>query len=340
MVVSDRAKALVQVCGKAYLDAASMPDLFHFVRDCQHMAGLRLGKLKAQAAKKLSEAKASSKEDAEKAASVAKSTLELGEITKICDEHRNEIEKINTIVHPFDSGGGWSKGQDIAKGLTQSIRQMCHLGTSAGVEAGLDKIQKVNDQIGQIAQGVEAWVAQTQQDIQTWAQGRALTGEQRVWFDNTVLPTLYWQHQLNKIQPNTVNEHLRQTYKELLQQAKERYQAHPMTLDAPPDLIGQCLLKGQQLVERFHRASSKVEGRNGYLSFMQHANKGIDPVRQKVLTVVHNFDIRADDKKTPAERLFGQEFPDLFQFVCQNVTGFVEPRKNKGNSLIINAVQR
>lgn len=85
----------------------------------------------------------------------------------------------------------------------------------------------------------------------------------------------------------------------------------------------------QDIARSFQRASSKIEGRNGYLAFIHKANRGLSEQRLSVLTVIHNFDIRFYDDKTPAERLFKREFPDLFEFVLESVTSFPEPRHDK-----------
>jgi len=89
----------------------------------------------------------------------------------------------------------------------------------------------------------------------------------------------------------------------------------------------------------FQRSSSQVEGRNGYLSFVHHGHKGIPKERLKVLTVIHNYDIKRRDGSTPAQRLFDRKFPDLFEFLCENVTGFKEPRRRKAKSLKVNFIQ-
>jgi hypothetical protein len=94
------------------------------------------------------------------------------------------------------------------------------------------------------------------------------------------------------------------------------------------------IVKGKAIT--FQRSSSEVEGRNGYLSFIHHGHKGIPKERLKVLTVIHNYDIKRRDGSTPAERLFDRSFPDLFEFLCENVTGFKEPRKRKYKVLSTN----
>ena len=95
-----------------------------------------------------------------------------------------------------------------------------------------------------------------------------------------------------------------------------------------------------QMANSFQRSSSQVEGRNGYLAFIHHSQKGIPEQKRKALTVIHNFDTKREDGSTPAQRLFKREFPDLFEFLCSNVTGFKEPRKRKNKKLKISLLQR
>ncbi len=51
------------------------------------------------------------------------------------------------------------------------------------------------------------------------------------------------------------------------------------------------------------------------MTFVHKVNGGLPIQRLQVLTVVHNFDIRRENGPTPAERLFDQIFPGLFEFI-------------------------
>jgi hypothetical protein len=79
-------------------------------------------------------------------------------------------------------------------------------------------------------------------------------------------------------------------------------------------------------VQAFARASSAVEGRNGYLSQIQHNQRGVPKRRYKVWTVLHNFDCRAVDGTTPAARFFGRSFPDLFETALSHIGALPQPR--------------
>ncbi|MFT5911244.1 MAG: hypothetical protein ACI9XO_002774 [Paraglaciecola sp.] len=114
---------------------------------------------------------------------------------------------------------------------------------------------------------------------------------------------------------------------------------HPITKQLNEAQTQVCLKWEDRIVQSFQRSSSQVEERNGYLAFVHKANRGLPENRLQVLTVIHNFDIRREDGSTPAQRLFDRNFPNLFEHILENVTGFVEPRKRRRNSLIVNTVQ-
>jgi hypothetical protein len=79
----------------------------------------------------------------------------------------------------------------------------------------------------------------------------------------------------------------------------------------------------------FQRTSSAVEGRNGYLSQMQHNHRGVPKRRYKVWTILHNFDCHAADGTTPASRFFRRTFPDFFETVLAHVEELPQPRRRK-----------
>ena len=60
---------------------------------------------------------------------------------------------------------------------------------------------------------------------------------------------------------------------------------------------------------------------------MQHNHRGLPLRRYQVWTVLHNFDCRAADGTTPAERFFRREFPDLFESVLLQVEALSMPRQ-------------
>ena len=71
-----------------------------------------------------------------------------------------------------------------------------------------------------------------------------------------------------------------------------------------------------------------IEGRNGCLSRLHHTGRGFSPQTLQVLTIIHNFDTRRADGTTPAQRLFHQTFPYLFEWVVDDLGDLPLPRKS------------
>ena len=88
-------------------------------------------------------------------------------------------------------------------------------------------------------------------------------------------------------------------------------------------------IKADELCRKFQRTSSQVEGRNGYLSMINHNQRCFDQERLKVLTVIHNFDIYGLDGKTPAQRLFGDKIKHdkMIDYLIPNFGELPLPRK-------------
>lgn len=329
-LVSDRAKALVKLGESSYLDVVSMPDLFHFTQDLGKLLGLQLGKRRAQALKALQKA-------IEKDKIAAKEWFE--QIDKVYQDYRRQVQQINKTIHPFNEQDEWQIKGAVEKGLLQCFIAIGQLAPLLGIEIAVDKATKVYNQITPISQGVEAWIKTAQLQLTDWGKKQIISQSEKQWFITCALPYVYWQIQLNRTQAKLSNQNLRAYYKDRLKQAKQRILNNELTKQMTEDRRQALLLMAHKLAITFQRASSQTEGRNGYLAFVNHAHKGIPKERLKVLTVIHNYDIRRADNSTPAQRLFGREFPDLFEFLCQNVTGFKEPKIRKSNPLNISILQ-
>jgi hypothetical protein len=85
----------------------------------------------------------------------------------------------------------------------------------------------------------------------------------------------------------------------------------------------------KELVARWQRASSAVEGRNGFLSLHHHHLRGLSPARLKAVTVLHNFVVRRPDGTTAAERFFGKPHGDLFEYLVANMPLPTLPRNRR-----------
>ncbi len=153
--------------------------------------------------------------------------------------------------------------------------------------------------------------------------------DKQEWLLHTTLPAIYWHHQREKTQ----NAEPRKKYAANWHQAVAGFQAHPLTADIPEDELTYWQAWAEEAAGRFHRSSSAVEGRNGYLSQMYHNRRGLEPGRLTALTVMHNYGIKRSDGTTAAERLFGTPFPDVFEWLVEQMGELPLARKGKRRAI-------
>ena len=329
-IVSDRAKALVKLGESGYLDVISIPDLFHFTQDLGKLVGLQIGKKRAQAKKALASASESEKEVI---------TADFIQTDKVYQKYRQQIQQVNKTIHPFNEQDEWQGQGAVEKGLLRCFTAIGGLAPQLGIDLAVAKGIKIMNQIAPISQGVETWVAKAKLQLSDWVKTQRINEIEKQWLISCALPYVYWQIQLDRTQAKLRNQDLRVYYKQRLEKAKQNGAVNELTQNINTNRQEELLLMAHRLAISFQRASSQTEGRNGYLAFVNHAHKGFPKGRLEVLTVIHNYDIKRRDGSTPAKRLFGKDFPDLFEFLCQNVTGFKEPRARKTKSFTISLLQ-
>jgi len=330
-VVSDRAKALVKLGEQAYLGVFSSPDLFHFMQDIGKGAGCQLGRQLERAQKAVAKATGKAKQEAEK---------HLKSLQKVWESYRVQTERINQLVHPFNEQNKWSDSAVIEKGLLNCLTSIIKIVRQVGIEMSVGKAKKILAQINPIAQGVQNWIVFTQQDLERLEEQQTISPQEKQWLITFALPYVYWHVQFHRTQAKAKNSNLRAYYKNRTEQAQQKWQDSELIKELPADRLETLMSIAYQIAISFQRASSQTEGRNGYLAFMNHAHRGMSEQRLQVLTVIHNYDMKRIDGTTPAQRLFDREFPDLFEFLCANVTGFKEPKQRKRKSLKFSILQR
>jgi hypothetical protein len=151
----------------------------------------------------------------------------------------------------------------------------------------------------------------------------SLTPRWRQWIAELLLLLMYWQTQLSR----TRCRQRQASLLEALQAVQEAFERHPITQYLAPEVLADWKAWAAEYAKAFQRASSAVEGRNGYLSQMHHNHRGLPTRRYKVWTVLHNLDCRASDGTTPASCFFRREFPDLFETVLSTIDDLPRPRQ-------------
>ncbi len=191
--------------------------------------------------------------------------------------------------------------------------------------ATLDKVQK---QLAGVSALVDFWWQTVHQDLRPLAMTpRACPWDWpwSQWAQDVLLPLMYWQEQLRRTRHPVQKTHIAL----VLQVVAEGFERHPCTRQLKPELLADWKAWAAEHAKAFQRASSAVEGRNGYLSQMQHNHRGLPTRRYRVWTVLHNFDGRAKAGTTPASRFFRRPFPDWFESVLSQMDELPMPRQRR-----------
>jgi Family of unknown function (DUF6399) len=180
---------------------------------------------------------------------------------------------------------------------------------------------KVRKQVPALAALVDFWWQGVWQDVEPFV----LSPRWRQWVQEGLLPLVYWEQQVARTRCARRKAKIVQAREAV----RTAFDTHVITRGLAPQVLEEWCAWARLRVQAFSRASSAVEGRNGYLSQMHHNHRGLPKQRSKVWTLLHNFDCRAADGTTPASRFFRRTFPDLFETVLSHIESLPQPRRRK-----------
>jgi uncharacterized protein DUF6399/IclR-like helix-turn-helix domain-containing protein len=328
-LVSDRARALIKLA-ETGLGCLSIPDLFHLTHELVKSYSLAiLGRLRharqalSQAQERLRRCQVSdpSGAEAQQAQAVVEASAAQVQHWETVDRaYRQHLENVSLIVHPWrllDSTRQTS--HEVEHQLHAEITALEVLVETHGLPVNKKAVAKVRKQLAGVSALVDVWWQGVWRDV----QHMALTPLWRQWLEELLLPLLYWQQQAARTRCPRRKAKILQACKAM----QAEFETHPMTQHLAPGVRADWQAWAAERAKTFQRASSAVEGRNGYLSQMHHNHRGLPKRRYKVWTVLHNFDCRAPDGTTPAARFFRRSFPDLFETVVSQVDDLPRPRK-------------
>ena len=321
-LVSDRAKALIKLAHTGF-GCPSIPDLFHVGHDLAKGYSLTIcGRLR-QAKRELEQAKqhlekwqkstqADSAQIAQGQARVAACATSVNYWQGVGSDWRQHLSNLSRILHPWrltDSIRQISK--EVEEQLRAELQAIETLLETNGLPLKKDTLDKVQKQLAGISVLVDFWWQRVCQDLRQLA----MTPRWSQWAQEVLLPLMYWQEQLRRTRHPVQKAQIAL----VLQTVEEAFERHPCTRQLKPELLADWKAWAAAHAKAFQRASSAVEGRNSYLSQMQHNHRGLPTRRYRVWTVLHNFDCRATDGTTPASRFFRRPVPDLFESVLSQI---------------------
>jgi hypothetical protein len=332
--VSDRAKALIKLALTGF-DCDSGADLFHAQQDVSRWLGAKLGNRCKSAQKELeaaqhAENKASSAgtEDErimlQENRMAAEKTLAANQQSQ--SDYHDNLQAISDAVHPFSlADSTQNNAVKVEELLEQRAQAFEKIAQQQGIADNRNTMKTFRNQIQPLAVTVSCWW------LWVWETLAKLAVDELTqnWLTMTLLPAVYWHHQMNKTQ----NRKAKAQYRKAWEQAVANFDSHPFTASLSDGEIQHWLALVDSMARQFHRSSSAVEGRNGCLSQMYHNGRGLSKRRLQSATVIHNYGIKREDGTTAAMRLFGTEFPDLFSWLLEHMGELPLPRKGRKRML-------
>lgn len=339
--ISDRAKALIKLSVEGFGCVAGA-DLFHAQYELSHWLALPLARATQQAASQLDAARnALQRQQAKPDATPA--AIHSLQVTVGCAERTHQDcvaaqqayqyhqQAISDIVHPFDPATGLPQDQaTVLTALQQESTALKTLSDERLIQDKKDRLQAFINQQNDLSQHVGVWWLW----INTLLEEAASEPAQQAWITHQLMPVVYWHYRWSQ----TRKKATRLLYRRAWGKALSAFQQHTVTQQLSHEQISYWQQWCEDKVSHFERTSSAVEGRNGWLSQLYHNGRGLTASRLTALTVIHNYGTRRADGSTPANRLFGQDFPDLFESLLEEMGPLPLPRKRrdqkKSNSLI------
>jgi Family of unknown function (DUF6399)/Winged helix-turn-helix DNA-binding len=331
-MVSDRAKALIKLAHTG-LGCPSIPDLFPLGHDLAKGYSLCIfGRLRQakrdleQTRQRLEKLQKSAQADhaqlTQAQARVSACATSVNHWQEVGRAWRQRLSNLSRILHPWrfaDSIRQMSK--EVEAQLRAELLAIETLLETNGLPMKKTTLDKVCKQLAGISALVDLWWQTVRQDLTQLA----MTPRWTQWAEEVLLPLMYWQEQLRRTRHPVHKAQMAL----VLQAVEEVFERHPCTRQLKPEVLAGWKAWAADHAKAFQRASSAVEGRNGYLSQMQHNHRGLPTRRYQGWTVLHNFDCWAANGTTPASRFFRRSFPDLFESVLSQVDELPMPRQRR-----------
>lgn len=328
-LVSDRAKALIKLAVE-HVGCRSIADLFHALHEVAQGFSLALQTRLAQAQKELETVQATLAQlPAEPAPPRAQAVERQQQLVQAVQhwqtaqaDYRGLLQEFSQTVHPFViTTNAPHTAASVAAQLRQTVAQLEALAHRVELPRADKHLKPVKHLIDDLASLMTVWWDWVDHSL----AAMRLDPLAQLWLKETLLPKVYWEHQMKLCRAKAQ----RPVYQAAWEQACHAFATHPLTAQWDAASIVRWTQWAETMVGCFQRTSSAVEGRNGYLSQINHARRGFSPDDLKVLTVLHNFELKRANGTTAAERFFDMTFPDLFEWLLPQIGELPLPRKSR-----------
>ena len=224
------------------------------------------------------------------------------------------IREMADVAHPFDRENGRPlDATEIEKRLEQTMGKLVNVAEEAGLlEKAASGLCKGYDWVPVIMTLVTWFWTQFRERVEKMN----LPEEAEQAIKEKLLPGLYWQQQTRRGRDAEQRKERQELSERLL---KEAWQEGGALSRLTPEQRQELNRQGKELAGLFVRSSSCVEGRNGRLSLLQHGHMHLSEQRLKAQTAIHNYFTQREDGTTAAERFFGTEQRNLFDWLLHRM---------------------
>jgi Family of unknown function (DUF6399) len=218
------------------------------------------------------------------------------------------VKEMGKIHHPIDiKTGKLQTAEEIENGFNKQFEIIQECAENAKLsESSIGRIEKAKRAFDAIVCYVKYFFIVYAAFIEELGLGI----EQGKFFNNIIFPLCYLKMIWRRIPRESRIE-----IKRLMMDLEAKIREGPW----PEEVKDEWMIRGKELAEIFQRSSSCVEGRNSVISLNHHRFHRLNARSLKVLTIIHNFDVRRSDGTTAAERFFGAKHENLFEALVANV---------------------
>ncbi len=235
--------------------------------------------------------------------------------------YRQQLREISIVTHPFSQDSQLKTSAKLRSQLSSSLTILRKVAQNCGIKDNKKRLNYFENSIADMGALVDLWWQWVDCDL----ENQQCCDELKDWIKTTLLPTVYWQQQIKK---SRSSKSQKDYYIDLYTKAEKVLHADPLTEKYRSPHWDAW---SKQLVSKFQRSTSQVEGHNARLSESHHCLRGMSALQIKADNILHNCWIKRDDGTTATERLFNFKPPDLFEWLVDNMPELALPRKRKKN---------
>jgi transposase len=342
---SDEARGIVNHA-EQHLGAHHSPDIFHVQQDITKATSAPMsakvsgaekrletlekelknrGEIEPNQSKKGRPSKLSQKSEQEMKLDIESNKNKL-ELYKSQQSAIKEAKKeIGAIYHPYVlSSGSKQTSEQLQQELHKHFETIENNAVAAELkQSSLDKIAKAKKVCsGLVATLTFFWIMLTQ-----IIEPYSLPKEQEAMMYSQLIPANYLMIASKKAKTSEERKKISAQGEILMAQLNDNPVWKNLN-DEEQQRLNNIAIACAQL---FQRSSSCLEGRNGYLSLRHHGLHYLSDRKLETLTVIHNYFITRHDGTTAAERFFGQQPRNLFDYLMDKLPSVPRPAQKRIN---------